>query len=835
MDNDRYEEVQSRADEHDDDDDDDGEYAVSEEDSYKFGRVVDDGLLPFTQQRLEQDGIGDCHTSTTRSRYADAEMMPDFNDTHLGVGIHPRVPHFENDYTNNNSIWTCCDKMHGTIRPVRAMVVNIPVSLIAHDAVRFCDWQTPKNNASRAVSIAALVGMMWSGTSRGYITGNHEEIARETNTDNKMKRAFRYSFMDCSDNNEPAPMFLLAYEEIYDKACDDVVALRIWKLVFDDQHSDSHLWKKLMSESQETFLAAGFAHTSSRFRNKTLVAEQKHVRAITGLQSRADLEYNAGTQFVHIQNECRLLDALRAYGGGIGTGCVGRDCVDMKRIPRRATMKRVEGHYDGKGGIHVLSPEYALNAKRVMALSAGLVYIGDSSLMDVNPSQIDPAMYFAADGSMTFPRIVQEKKCMWICHDISVTNIFPVALPRKIFGNVMPGPALLDMYEEMYTNTHGVNSASEMFASSDGRANVAEMFDNFVTETDQKIVEMEKRAVLTVLSNDSIDLDPVQRKGIRYYGAKEKSGAYIVEPRQILKEIQIQTNRIHAKIVCPWLKKREVLHDENDVLSDVDSTPTHSSPFRDGVTRISSMRYETQDKHADVMRDIIMLHLNKLFDTFQNEGERGTIPEGYRCMYDGLQTELDKTPNRTASVAFAYDNSVTADDVTVFGHLWLWLGNFWEHDCFIKGRDRRIMDEIFLHMFEQYSPQTFVLVLPGVKGNGKSMRCKRAVRSFPKGWADFGGPRSSKSGMNGQSDSNDGKNIFYDEMLHELTTAEGSAEIEYWKEILMNKCCTYNRTVTMKSEDGSEEYRSMKLRTPHNETHCMCVCHAPPYVLCNDF
>ena len=32
---------------------------------------------------------------------------------------------------------------------------------------------------------------------------------------------------------------------------------------------------------------------------------------------------------------------------------------------------------------------------------------------------------------------------------------------------------------------------------------------------------------------------------------------------------------------------------------------------------------------------------------------------------------------------------------------------------------------------------------------------------------------------------------------------------------------TYNRTVSVKNTDGSETHKTMKLRTPHDETHCM--------------
>ena len=61
-----------------------------------------------------------------------------------------------------------------------------------------------------------------------------------------------------------------------------------------------------------------------------------------------------------------------------------------------------------------------------------------------------------------------------------------------------------------------------------------------------------------------------------------------------------------------------------------------------------------------------------------------------------------------------------------------------------------------------------------IQGNGKSLRTERAMAVFPKDWVVAGGPSSAKSGMNGQSDSTNGKNVIYDEMVDELCDADGS-------------------------------------------------------------
>lgn len=46
---------------------------------------------------------------------------------------------------------------------------------------------------------------------------------------------------------------------------------------------------------------------------------------------------------------------------------------------------------------------------------------------------------------------------------------------------------------------------------------------------------------------------------------------------------------------------------------------------------------------------------------------------------------------------------------------------------------------------------------------------------------------------------------------------------EYWKQIVLKREYIYQRTVNVKGIDGTETHKTMKLRTPHDETHLMCV------------
>ena len=46
-----------------------------------------------------------------------------------------------------------------------------------------------------------------------------------------------------------------------------------------------------------------------------------------------------------------------------------------------------------------------------------------------------------------------------------------------------------------------------------------------------------------------------------------------------------------------------------------------------------------------------------------------------------------------------------------------------------------------------------------------------------------------KSGMNGQSDSTNGKNVIYDEMVDELCDADGSDRLEYCESLPLPQPC----------------------------------------------
>ncbi len=100
-----------------------------------------------------------------------AISMGDYNSRHMGQGVNPTVPLFSQG-TSSNAIWQCySDVDEGTrcFRPVRAMVWNVPAELMDVDGKRFRHWSTPHSNTARAHYIAAVLGMAFTGTSKGFL------------------------------------------------------------------------------------------------------------------------------------------------------------------------------------------------------------------------------------------------------------------------------------------------------------------------------------------------------------------------------------------------------------------------------------------------------------------------------------------------------------------------------------------------------------------------------------------------------------------------------------------------------------------------------------------
>ena len=108
---------------------------------------------------------GESHTAV------DASAFSDFRAQHFGDGIQSNPPLFRQGVTSN-STWQSyseCGSSVRNMRPVRSMCWNIPAELFARDGQRFRHWSTPNENTHRAAQIAAILGMTFTPTSKGFM------------------------------------------------------------------------------------------------------------------------------------------------------------------------------------------------------------------------------------------------------------------------------------------------------------------------------------------------------------------------------------------------------------------------------------------------------------------------------------------------------------------------------------------------------------------------------------------------------------------------------------------------------------------------------------------
>lgn len=678
---------------------------------------MSDDASSMTDQVHSTDIPSNCHVAHMYEK----EKAMDPNVHHYALcmaGANPQGGYFETRVPifpqgmQDDAGWldydVCAQEENGfPINPKRAMCINIPAECFSSDATRLTHWQTPLKNPTRATNIATLLGLLWTPTSKGWMSGVHEENARDIGDDmdaggggnggsggGKKKKSMtlvdRYLFVDPTNNERSLPMFVMAYEEIYDRSHTKVLAIRIWKLVFDGQHSDSELVRKLIDENLAQWAQSGVAHAPNIVRSQKLTMEHKKSIQLVGGSSMANtrLEYHAGTQYLRVNTEHTYLKLLRSYSGQSDT-CPGRPVYkDLgKSLPPGTLNRRLEKD-QGLGGASPISPEYLFNAMRTSALQAGLVDM-EGKLMDVDPQQLDVDSYFKLDelhSVRTFdvPAFLKGgRKGFYFMTDPAERNPFDLPMPRSIVGALAPGPALLELFRDQFTPGTPLDSPV-----------LVDYFNNVMTGADQwtqKQLTQMAESITTFDTAECTDDERVQAKmaknilrnaggagGLRSYGMD--GGATCVEPRQVLKEISFESAQVHGKVIAPWVQAQLVELEKQEhglreagggKMRDVEITESYFAELLKEKRRI-------KNRHTNAMRELAYLHLARMERAFCSRVDADAIPAGYRAAWDGLQAELEDMPNKTANIAFSLNMALTDSDRTVFGHMINWIGTFFE-------------------------------------------------------------------------------------------------------------------------------------------------------------
>ena len=149
--------------------------------------AVNFGRADFLGPRSESRNSADDAEPTEQELFGGGDEPPDYNmaqECHVSkyedfeeiflAGLSARPPAF---YQLPGHGWCSYKELYTpdqegeltSFLPVRTMVFNLPIELWSSDAARFVDWATPKVGASRAANLAALIGLIYTPLSKGWL------------------------------------------------------------------------------------------------------------------------------------------------------------------------------------------------------------------------------------------------------------------------------------------------------------------------------------------------------------------------------------------------------------------------------------------------------------------------------------------------------------------------------------------------------------------------------------------------------------------------------------------------------------------------------------------
>ena len=722
--------------------------------------------------------------------------MPDYEEAHMKNPHRVKIPSFRpGDMRDHSARWIsgedAFEVLRRGFRPVRTTKITVCATLLACSGKNFREWSTPHKNVQRARWIAALCSLQFAGMSRGLLSGNnHEEIVREPRrvadgnggrgaggggtggggngapataseaTPERPLRVSKYTMCHPDNPKLSAPQVVICLRENYDETLTQFVSLDVFKCVFDPEHSDSELQAAVMKHNKTTQLHSRLSTELAGRRKDMHVKEQREIRSIVGGGvGAARLEDNAGMMCATITDETQLLQALAAYGGQTIHGHP-RPVCDFTRLPECILSQslRPADSGVGTGGEEGLAPEYMLNARRSLSWMAGRVHAETLEPHAQHPDYDDQTLLFSAEGDILVTDVDRKTGGFHICIDPYAMTPFDLPMPRQMHTTAKVGGELIALFLEHEREQEQASGQAMCSA-----ATPVERFQLFM-EGDAAQAGGASCSTAAVVAYDTIGLQESERRELRtgsLLGSSSSPGErFVQQPRERLREIARETNRVHKELVEPWKKKRatlreplqEALDNMNvDVGVDVDADAHAEIDWaadlaaeREGELSKELEDYDgaTQMRHYKLMKELCLLHIGRIDAAFKSQVDRDTIPEGYKAMQVGLQTELDKNPYGSASMAFVHDHQLVADDISPFAHFFYANGELFTKDCFIESRSREIMDDIFLHFFEQYADVTFLLLLVGRKGTGKTLRTERMMYLMPEGWTVMAGPSS---------------------------------------------------------------------------------------------
>ena len=467
----------------------------------------------------------------------------------------------------------------------------MPLEFIAKDAARIGEWETLTDEGARARqgTAAALLGMLTTGTAKGWTcTKEHSELRDAVENDQDGENFSRleknlngnvktYTYRPYHDEpvkkDQPdrrgltCMQFGWFLEELYSPDASKVVAVRIMKLVYCPSHKDDELWANLIDETSDITRAGNINAIPEALRKPKLMVQNKLQRTQINDEN---LEETASTQWKRIDSMSALTKHLLHYAGATDSSRGRPLYADMAKDTAAGCADRPLKGDDKWGGRHPLGPSVALNFKRflkrdhvhpghpgVNVCIAGAVDAAGQPIK-ILQAQCNPNNYFDPDGTFRPPTEVVELGAMWACHDNSVKNIFNVPFPRPVHGSVVPEDVLLRAFFELRKNDDKMLRRTQRGDNpkpfEEVRDIVEVAFNSYATERDAVAAAISKGILNSeMLAYDSIDKTVAEQERLDRRAYEKRSvdkvgDMWVLEPRQILRDISLELERVFGMI-----------------------------------------------------------------------------------------------------------------------------------------------------------------------------------------------------------------------------------------------------------------------------------------------
>jgi hypothetical protein len=384
-----------------------------------------------------------------------------------------------------------------------------------------------------------------------------------------------------------------------------------------------------------------------------------------GMGDADNLEHLASTMHINVSTLKNLQDVYLAYSGE-SASCPGAPLYsDMSRdLPPGALNTPLKGH-PTLGSEHPMAPEWALNSRRPdnLPLRAGLIDENKQEI-EVVPEQLEWTSYCGPNYEFRVPASVKARNGFMILTSPYVKTPFDACLPFEVHGSLKPDDCLLKLFYSEFKDSDPILLAArarnprapdswDAFSTDVLSAVIAKM-----TERD-RIAEEITRAISSsqVMGADSIDLSAADRAMLRSYGSaasRDEDGEQCqLEPRESLKEMSIEVNRLH-EVVDLWRRRKEgEIQAEIQRAVSAKLEARRAAGFRnpeqpalrpdDGMKsygRANELQLELAKELKPYKRALVELGLKKYQACFQSKYQRIAIPGGWRDLWDNLIKEV---------------------------------------------------------------------------------------------------------------------------------------------------------------------------------------------------